>query len=296
MGSDLICDTIEEAVREIFGNKAAIVRRRGISGGDINEAYLLELSDGSRVFLKENRGKDPGFFRAETDGLNALRKAGALRVPAPIACGKAGKTAFLMMEYLEPGMKKKTFWEDFGHGLAKLHSADTRAFSGGGRFGFYIDNFIGASVQINSPGNSWIRFFAECRLLPQFRMAADRLPSGTAGRLDRLIAHLDEYLTEPENPSLLHGDLWGGNFICGPDGDAVLIDPAVYVGNPEADIAMTELFGGFSESFYGAYRESDLLKPGYNERRDIYNLYHMLNHLNLFGGAYLGAVQRMIPG
>ena len=296
MASELIFDSLEEAVREIFGNKTEIVDRRGISGGDINDAYLLVLSDGRKVFLKENRGNDPGFFAAETEGLNALREAGAIRVPAPMACGNAGGTAFLMMEYLEPGMKKRSFWEDFGHGLAKLHSAGTTAFSGDGKYGFNNDNYIGGSVQINSPRNSWISFFAECRLLPQFKMAADRLPSETAGRLDRLIAHLDEYLIEPEAPSLLHGDLWGGNFICGPDGDTALIDPAVYVGCAEADIAMTELFGGFSESFYGAYRESGLIKPGYHERRNIYNLYHMLNHLNLFGGSYLGAVQRMIPG
>ena len=110
----------------------------------------------------------------------------------------------------------------------------------------------------------------------------------------RLMEHLDEYLVEPEQPSLLHGDLWGGNFLTGPDGQAWLIDPAPYVGCAEADIAMTELFGGFSGAFYSAYRESGLLMPGYEDRRDIYNLYHMLNHLNLFGGSYLLAVKKMI--
>ncbi len=287
--------TLDEIIQDLYGENVSVERRRRVSGGDINEAFLLELSDGSKVFLKENRGKTPEFFKAEADGLNALNAPGVIRVPVPAAYGKAEGGAFLLMEYLEPGIKSRGFWEDFGHSLAALHCADTASFVKKGKFGFTSDNFIGASPQKNDPKENWIQFFAECRLLPQFRMAADILPVETAKRLDRLIAHLDQYLMEPEHPSLLHGDLWGGNFLCGPEGRAALIDPAVYVGCAEADIAMTELFGGFSETFYGAYRESGLLQPGYHERRDIYNLYHMLNHFNLFGGSYLGAVQRMIP-
>ena len=139
-----------------------------------------------------------------------------------------------------------------------------------------------------------MEFFRDCRLQPQFDRARAALSTGTIKRMENLLDYLDEYLVEPEQPSILHGDLWSGNFLVGPDGNAWLIDPAVYVGNAEADIAMTELFGGFSGAFYGAYRESGLLQPGYEERRDLYNLYHMLNHLNLFGGSYLYAVERIV--
>lgn len=156
------------------------------------------------------------------------------------------------------------------------------------------DNYIGAAIQINTPKKSWVEFFRECRLLPQLRMADRYLDAGLRRKADRLLAHLDRYLREPEFPSLVHGDLWGGNVLCGSDGRAWLIDPAAYVGDFETDLAMTELFGRFPPAFYRAYQEENPVDGEYQERKPIYQLYHLLNHLNLFGRSYLGSVAAIL--
>ena len=162
------------------------------------------------------------------------------------------------------------------------------------KYGFVADNYIGAAIQINTPKKSWVEFFRECRLLPQLRMADRYLDAGLRRKADRLLAHLDRYLREPEFPSLVHGDLWGGNVLCGSDGRAWLIDPAAYVGDFETDLAMTELFGRFPPAFYRAYQEENPVDGGYQERKPIYQLYHLLNHLNLFGRSYLGSVAAIL--
>lgn len=260
-----------------------------VSGGDINAAYRLTLQDGTRAFMKANRSVGPNFFRAEADGLEAIRATGAIRVPGVIATGQDDRFgAFLLLEWVEPAPRRRDFWEAFGHSLAAMHRSPA------GRFGWERDNFIGATPQVNAPRDSWVAFFRDCRLAPQFKRAEHWLDAATRKRAARLLDHLEEHLVEPERPSLLHGDLWSGNFITGSDGQAWLIDPAVYVGHAEADLAMTELFGGFAPAFYAAYREANPLQPGYARRRDLYNLYHLLNHLNLFGGGYLGAVTRVL--
>ena len=161
-------------------------------------------------------------------------------------------------------------------------------------FGFEADNYIGASPQRNTPTADWLTFFRNCRLLPQFKMAERYFDPGTRRQCGRLLDRLDSRLTEPEFPSLLHGDLWSGNAVCGPDGKAWILDPAAYVGHFEAELAMTELFGGYPPAFYEAYREVNPIDSGYRDRRDLYNLYHLLNHLNLFGGSYLSSVQRIL--
>ena len=170
-----------------------------------------------------------------------------------------------------------------------MHAADV-----GGEFGFAHENRIGATRQINTPHDTWISFYRDCRLKPQFDMASGYLSAPDRQKADWLLSHLDRYLTEPERPSLIHGDLWAGNMITGNDGKGWLIDPAVYWGHPEADIAMTELFGGFPRQFYDAYRSAGCLEAGYADRRDLYNLYHLLNHLNMFGSGYLGSVRRIL--
>lgn len=162
------------------------------------------------------------------------------------------------------------------------------------KYGFVADNYIGAAIQINTPKKSWVEFFRECRLLPQLRMADRYLDAGLRRKADRLLAHLDRYLREPEFPSLVHGDLWGGNVLCGSDGRAWLIDPAAYVGDFETDLAMTELFGRFPPAFYRAYQEENPVDGEYQERKPIYQLYHLLNHLNLFGRSYLGSVAAIL--
>ena len=188
-----------------------------------------------------------------------------------------------------------------------MHRAKTEEWTPGGKYGFTQNNFIGAGRQNNSICDSWIDFFREYRLEQQFKLAGLYFDSERQFKLAglyfdsygrkamlSLLDHLEEYLVEPEYPSLLHGDLWGGNFVMGPDGAAWLIDPAVYVGHAEADLAMTELFGGFASAFYGSYKEVSPLLPGYADRRELYNLYHLLNHLNLFGEGYYGEVMRII--
>ena len=165
-----------------------------------------------------------------------------------------------------------------------------KGFLSDGIYGFKNDNYIGASKQINKPKSSWITFFRECRLEPQFKMAERYFDNGFIRDAINLMEKLDKILIEPIKPSLLHGDLWSGNIMTGSNGKAMLIDPAVYVGHAEADFAMTELFGSLPRAFYKAYEEVNPLQPGYKERRDLYNLYHLLNHLNLFGSSYLFSV------
>lgn len=268
---------------------APVAAATPISGGDINAAYRLTPADGARVFMKANRAADADFFRAEADGLEALRAAGAIGVPKVIGAGDDPRYGrFLLLEWIEPAARQPDFWETFGRRLAALHRMPA------GRFGWPRDNYIGASPQVNAPRDHWIAFFRDCRLAPQLKAASRHLDAAARRRADRLLGRLDARLAEPPRPSLLHGDLWSGNFITGPDGQAWLIDPAVYVGHAEADLAMTELFGGFHPRFYAAYREVNPLQPGYAERRDLYNLYHLLNHLNLFGAGYLPSVLRVL--
>ena len=175
-----------------------------------------------------------------------------------------------------------------------MHMADTASFVSDGKYGLNCDNYIGAGRQKNTSKRSWIEFFSECRLRPQFELAAGYFDSRTVKMANRLLDRLDRFLFEPEKPALLHGDLWSGNFMSDEKGRPVLIDPAVYVGCSEADIAMTELFGGFARRFYESYFEAMGTVPGYQDRRDLYNLYHLTNHLNLFGRAYLSTVIQTI--
>ncbi|MBQ9156404.1 MAG: fructosamine kinase family protein [Eubacterium sp.] len=277
-----------------FGPEAAVSGLRPVSGGDINDAYLVSLSDGRQFFLKENSRQNADFFRAEVQGLKAIRETNVIRVPEVIDTGIISGRSYMLMEYL-PGAKKITgYWERFGRELAAMHRAPAIQITPGGKYGFTEDNYIGAGEQTNTIKSSWIEFFRDCRLAVQFRRAVVYLDSSDRNKAIHLMDHLEDYLCEPKYPSLLHGDLWSGNFVTGPDGCACLIDPAVYVGHAEADLAMTELFGGFSSIFYDSYREANGIEAGYEDRRDLYNLYHLLNHLNLFGGGYYGSVMRIV--
>ena len=229
-------------------------------------------------------------FLQEASGLSALASVSeSPPVPDALGYGIDGGFSFLLMEYLEPVNKRKNFWEDFGRSLARMHRNGRNS-----ECGFSEDNYIGASPQLNSRIKGWIDFFRIRRLEYQLKMARDRgladssmtaLVSSVLDRLDHILIPCDT-----GGASLLHGDLWSGNFITGPQGRACIIDPAVYYGHREADLAMTRLFGGYDPVFYKAYNEEWPLEPGAPERTDLYNLYHMLNHLNLFGGSYAGSV------
>ena len=283
-----------EIVSRYFGDDIGIDGIRSVSGGDINEARLITLSDGRSVFLKENTRSKAGSFEAEQRGLAAIKQTDSVRVPEVIGAGVAGDSSYLMMEYLRAAPPKRDYWERFGRGLAKMHMAETAEWTPGGRYGFAEDNYIGAGIQRNDVTEDWIPFFREYRLRPLFQRVSHYFGASEKKAAQSLLDHLDEYLPEPAFPSLLHGDLWGGNFVTGPDGQAWLIDPAVYVGHAEADLAMTELFGGFAPAFYDAYKEVNPIMPGYADRRDLYNLYHLLNHLNLFGRSYFGPVMQIV--
>lgn len=290
---------------------ASLEAHRPVGGGDINRAYRLTLSDGTELFAKANASSLLPMFEAEAEGLAAMRATGAIGVADVLAIGldpaEFGQdAAFLLLRWMDSGSRRADFWEVFAEELAAMHAADTSfvfagkdgavAVSGTPRYGFSIDNYIGSTPQINTPKESWVDFFRECRLHPQVRWAYDTgyLERSAMRQADSVMERLDSLLPEPDHPSLLHGDLWGGNFMTGPDGKAWLIDPATYVGHREADLAMTELFGGFAPAFYSSYRQIAHIDPEYDDRRDLYNLYHLLNHVNLFGYSYVGSVLRTL--
>ncbi len=279
---------VAEAVSEAVGSPVRVVDRRPVSGGSINQTSVLTFDTGLRVFLKQNSGRYEGLFAAEAEGLAALHAGPGPTAPRPLALYQSAEHQFLALEYIESGSRAPDFWSSFGQSLAELHRRP-----GADRFGFESDNHIGRTPQINTFCDTWCEFFARHRLGYQIRLTERQrsADSRTVSAVMQIIENLDRYLPEPEQPSLLHGDLWGGNYMVGADGHAVLIDPAVYYGHREADLAMTELFGGLSPQFYAAYNEAWPLDKGYRDRVDLYNLYHLLNHLNMFGSSYLGSVR-----
>ena len=291
----------QAVLTQVFGADVRVTGRRPVIGGDINRASRLNLSSGETVFIKENRAELAPMFAAEAEGLRALGKAAAQSeappVPDVLGAGIDKGRAFLMLSYIPAARGTPGgIGARFGRSLAALHRE-----SRGDSCGFHTDNWIGSTPQPNSAGGasgSWVEFFAEHRLGFQWALAR-RGGFGsprTERALDSLQRRLGELLPDVENgrASLLHGDLWGGNWLAGIDGRAWLIDPAVYYGHREADIAMTRLFGGFPPGFYAAYNEAWSLEKGFDERVDIYNLYHLLNHLNLFGSSYWGSVERIL--
>ena len=288
-----------KALVSLFGTSVSVIHTDRLTGGDINKAYGLTLNTGDHIFMKANAKENAAFFTAEAAGLSAIESTHTIKTPE-ILCtgtddGEEVGYSFLLLRFIESAEPKKDYWELFARELAALHKADTAPIlDSTSKFGFFQDNYIGAGPQSNAQKDSWISFFRECRLAPQFKRADSYFSAEERSKITKLLDKLDDFLTEPAKPSLLHGDLWSGNVICGPEGKAMLIDPAAYVGHAEADLAMTELFGGFPEKFYSAYREANRIEKGYEERRDLYNLYHLLNHLNIFGKNYLAPVLSII--
>ncbi|MCW8871772.1 MAG: fructosamine kinase family protein [Xanthomonadales bacterium] len=276
--------------------RGAPVALKGLGGGCIADAAVAEFADGYKVFVKRMAGV-PGMFESEAAGLHALAASGAIRVPQVLALSRDA----LVLEMIQAGPRRRDFFEDFGRRFAALHRHR------GKTCGFSHDNFIGATPQPNQPldgswesageddGSGWPAFFLERRLRFQVRLAAER----GGDELLRLLGRSEKRIMEMlgcalEPPVILHGDLWGGNYIVDEAGEACLIDPAVYYGHREADLAMTRLFGGFDRSFYAAYAEAAPLAAGHEERLPIYQLYHVLNHFNLFGGGYYDQSQRIL--
>jgi fructosamine-3-kinase len=261
-----------------------------LSGGDINRAFEVHLADGRRIFVKTNAGADPAMFAAEARGLDWLREAGAIRIPEVITASSESLTGvaslqFLALELITPARQRSGYDEELGRGLAALHRC------GAPSFGLEYDNFIGRLPQPNAPLARWSDFYRERRLESQLARLGD-----TALRrdFDRLFARLGDLVGPQEPPARLHGDLWGGNVHTDEQGGPVLIDPAVYGGHREVDLAMMRLFGGFSERTFAAYAESFPLAAGHADRVALYQLYPLLVHANLFGQSYLGSVRRAV--
>jgi fructosamine-3-kinase len=277
---------IPDALRRALEAQIGPVRdATPVAGGSINHGMRVETADGP-VFVKHNADAPPGMFAAEARGLDALRTAAdGLVVPRVLAWAEAedGVPTWLALEWLEPSRRAADFAERLGRGLAALHRAEHDV-----GWGWMEDNFIALLPQANGPAASWAEFWRTRRLEPQLELArlGGRMP-GKAADWDRLLERLPELLApaEVDGPSLLHGDLWGGNVLAAPGGPAI-IDPAVYRGHREADLAMTELFGGFGGGFHAAYQEAWPLQPGYPVRRAVYQLWYLLVHVNLFGGGY----------
>jgi len=274
---------IEQRIAAATGSAFTGAERTPMGGGCINSAYRLE-GGGRRFFVKLNDADRLEMFEAEAAGLAELAAAAAVRVPRPVCLGAEGGQSFLVLEYLELRGDGAAAEERLGRELATLHRV-TRP-----RYGWARDNTIGATLQPNREADDWTAFWRERRLGFQLELAARRGHGGELQRKGRMLLERLDTLLEGHAPpaSLLHGDLWGGNWGVDAAGRPVLFDPAVYFGDRETDLAMTGLFGGFGPRFYGAYAEAWPLEPGYGERRALYNLYHVLNHLNLFGGGYLG--------
>jgi protein-ribulosamine 3-kinase len=278
-----IARQIEAATGEPFGP----VEHTPVGGGCINTAY--RIADGRRsFFVKLNSPDLADMFAAEAEGLQEISASHSVRVPEPVCWGVGDGSAFLVMENLPIGGRGDT--AQFGRDLAQMHRR-TRD-----RFGWHRDNTIGSTPQPNTPSPDWVEFWRKERLGFQLELVARQGHRGALQKKgDQLMAALPALFGDhrPE-PSLLHGDLWSGNYAFTTDGEAVIFDPAVYFGDREADIAMTELFGGFGSQFYGAYNEAWPLAPGYETRKILYNLYHILNHLNLFGGGYGSQAESMM--
>jgi protein-ribulosamine 3-kinase len=282
---DAIARVITQATGEFFRPES----RRGMSGGDINTAEVLE-GGGRRYFVKLNDAARLAMFEAELEGLAEIANSQSVRVPQPICHGTHATQAFLVLEYLDIAPSAGKPDELLGRQLAAMHRTTTT------EFGWRRDNTIGSTTQINTAEHDWLTFYREHRLRFQLELAARNSPGANLLRRgEQLLEKLPVFFARYQPlPSLLHGDLWGGNHAALRDGTPVIFDPAVYYGDREADIAMTELFGGYGPGFYAAYNEAWPLDAGYRVRKNLYNLYHVLNHFNLFGGGYAGQGERMI--
>lgn len=279
---------VEDAINEKTGN-CKVVGTSPISGGCINDAKRLQTTAGD-FFIKVNSAvRFPNMFSTEAKGLELLRSVDEIYVPEVIAVGEFGGQQFLITEFIDSGERVDDFWEDFGISLARLHRHSNTG------FGLDHDNYIGSLTQSNKEADTWIDFFIESRLNPQLEMGKDKglITSRLITHFEGLYQKLPEIFPQ-EPPALIHGDLWSGNYMVSAEGKACIIDPAVYFGHREIDIAMTRLFGGFGYDLYVAYNEEYPMEKDWEARMDICNLYPLLVHVNLFGGSYLSQVESIV--
>jgi fructosamine-3-kinase len=291
-------EKIKARIEEKLGSKIKSIS--SLSGGCISDAFKVTMDNGSNFFLKYNSSASNDMFIKEANGLNELTKANAIRIPEVLSFDED----YILLEFIPTSSRNlpaaklwqagKNFFEEFGRRFAEMHKYISN------EFGFYEDNYIGSNPQKNIPDakekNDWVSFYFNKRILFQLQLA-EKLGNSTdslRNGISKLENKIENIIQTNEKPSLLHGDLWGGNYMVDENGNAVLIDPAVYYGHREADLGMTKLFGGFSSEFYRAYVETFPLEDGYDYRENIYKLYHVLNHLNLFGGGYYSQALSLI--
>lgn len=286
-------ERIHQVLESVYGQPLTIQHSRPVDGGSINQTQILSLSNGEKVFLKANSNPPSNFFPAEAKGLKLLGQApDGPRIPKPLGMEPGLNPKFFLLEYVESSAPALGFHSRFAEALAQMHRV-TQDFHG-----LDHNNFIGSTAQINPFEIDGVVFFREHRLRFQQQLArkAGKLPSQLDQKLDRLCDKLGTLLDiTDERPALLHGDLWSGNYFqAHRNMEPCIFDPAVYYGLRESDLAMTELFGRLPDTFYRAYHETFPLNPGYEDRRDLYNLYHLLNHLNLFGNSYLASIKATV--
>ncbi len=282
-------DFFSLVLENALGRKTRIISTSVKSGGCINNAIHLN-TDAGHFFLKWNNHAPDDMFEKEAAGLELLMHSGKVNVPRPILYGNFEGKKFLLMEYLDSAGMARNYWEELGHSLALLHRENIA-----GKYGLDYDNYIGRLVQKNRFHENWIEFFIEERLEVQLKLALQQgeVNIQFAGRYRKFYDRLQDLLPDSP-PSLLHGDLWSGNVMTGPDGKAWLIDPAVYYGHREIELSFTRMFGGFGSGFYAAYHETYPLNPGFDKRVDIYNIYPSMVHVNLFGASYLSGVEYVL--
>ncbi|MEM9266895.1 MAG: fructosamine kinase family protein [Cyanobacteria bacterium P01_F01_bin.13] len=278
---------IAAQIAQTIGHPFQGRQTRSVGGGCINQAY--GLSDGDTTFfIKLNQASNLAMFEAELAGLKEMYNSQTIRVPQPVCCGLAGANSFIAMEWLELGSRGGEAWATMGQNLATMHRTSSDL-----GFGWHRANTIGETHQPNDWQDSWLTFWRDQRLGYQFRLAKRR--GGSFPQQQMLLEVLPELLAGHDPmPSLVHGDLWSGNAAVTMAGEPVIFDPATYYGDREVDLAMTELFGSFPSAFYEAYESAYPLSAGYPTRKILYNLYHILNHFNLFGGGYAAQANRMI--
>lgn len=280
---------LTECFSRFYNEHVELTHGESVPGGDISQSYILFTTKG-KYFIKVNAalfGLD--FFEKEARGLATLANAGTLKVPRPLFDGKFHQQIYVVMEYLERGTPAPDFWSDFGRSIAGLHR-HTRE-----QYGLDYDNYIGKLHQLNESRPTWHEFYSSQRIMPLVYKAEKNkmLNSETVHHAEQMCAKLSSLVPE-EQPALLHGDLWKGNFMVYETGKAAIYDPSVFYGHREFDLAIARLFGGYEEEFYQAYEEAYPLIPGHVERQDIFQLYHLLAHLLLFGGHYKEDVKNIL--